>query len=327
MQRYTLANDKHAQKNGHENVLYAAYEGYAQGGLGDYIRSLLCLYVYGKQANLKVVPYISSSHPLRNCLECEQEVAKIKHKVRLTTHDTDVNWIFLELEKMQQLNEDFAVVSNVRFINCEELKPHLKLFRTECLKPKSIIESRIKDLFGQIMSEPLGSKGPERLEGPVDEYVCIHIRCGDKHIVRGGHCDTDVFGYDFEGIILPGIVETLTFFQKHYSNHLVFIISDNENLKLEIKDTFKDTNFHSQIDGKVVCFDTQINHTALEKNVTDEGCVDTVTEFFILSRSKCNVMFGYSGFSIWSSFIYEIPLFQLDKQEMILSPFNYLMHY
>jgi hypothetical protein len=57
----------------------------------------------------------------------------------------------------------------------------------------------------------------------------------------------------------------------------------------------------------------------------DAATMDTVAEFFMLAESCANVMLAYSGFAVWSSFIYQVPLYQWKNEEIV--PFDYVFPY
>jgi hypothetical protein len=44
-----------------------------------------------------------------------------------------------------------------------------------------------------------------------------------------------------------------------------------------------------------------------------------------LGESRANVMLAYSGFVIWPSFIYQVPLYQWKNQEIV--PFDWVFPY
>jgi len=143
-------------------------------------------------------------------------------------------------------------------------------------------------------------------------YVCIHLRCGDRHIVSGGHCHDERMGAE-ESVISPGVEAALDFLRDY---HLpICLITDNVVMRAHLKEKYQ-----------LLIFDTTVNHLAVPDQGTETGCLDTVAEFFLLGESAVNVMLTFSGFPIWSSFIYNVPLFEYQKDGTV-KPYSYILEY
>lgn len=273
--------------------IYAGYNGYSQGGFGDFIRSAFSLYVYCVKNNIDFGIYIPNN-PIQLGIECIRKKINVP-EIMLTCHQTDRNKIIPELDMLKKLNTDVIVYSNVLFINVLDLFTYRNDFIKNIIKTK-IVAERVTEIKNTYIKN--------------NEYVCLHIRCGDKYISTGGHCvGHQTENFDDSDNVFIKIEQCIKFLEKF--NLPICVISDNDKFKNILVEKYP-----------VVAFDTIINHVAIPHTGTDSGIIDTISEFFILSESKTNIMFSRSGFVLWSSSIYNVPLYEYTNSNIILYDYN-----
>ena len=76
----------------------------------------------------------------------------------------------------------------------------------------------------------------------------------------------------------------------------------------------------------ISCLNTKIHHTAIHTGYHTDiiGTIDSVSEFFIMGRSKKIVALSNSGFSFWSAFIHDVPLYKYSNNQLeIMNTINY----
>jgi hypothetical protein len=124
-------------------------------------------------------------------------------------------------------------------------------------------------------------------------YICIHLRCGDKYLEvkpLSGYCINDVRLKNIQEYIdkITNIVQE--------SNIPILFICDNNVVKNIIKQRF----------DNVIIINSQIIHVGYKYNNDsniDIGFQDTLVDFLLLMYSKINYALSYSGFSILSSML------------------------
>lgn len=270
--------------------IYIGYQGYSQGGFGDFIRSAFSLYVYCVKNNIGYDIYIPTN-PIKKCIECIRTKINIK-EIMLTCFQTNKTKIISELDTLRKSNSDIIVYSNILFINKSDLVEYRNDFIKNIIRTQ-IVETRIAEIRDMIKN---------------NRWVCLHIRCGDKHISSGGHCiNHQTMSLD-DMTIYTQISQCIEFLKKF--DVPICVISDSDKFKDILSKKFP-----------VVIFNTVINHVAIPHTGSDDGIVDTISEFFILSESKANIMFKYSGFVLWSSSLYSVPLYEYSDGNII--PYDY----
>lgn len=124
---------------------------------------------------------------------------------------------------------------------------------------------------------------------PSEDFSCVHLRCGDYFMpIINIQSDMRIDFSKLENKI-----------KKLEGNHVIF--SDSSQIK----------NFIKKIRSEWTILDTHIHHTAV--NGPYNGHLDSIAEFFIMGLSKKIIVFSNSGFSFWSSFIFDVPLFNDDN--------------
>jgi hypothetical protein len=128
----------------------------------------------------------------------------------------------------------------------------------------------------------------------LENYISIHVRLGDKYLEIPAHliqCITDVRPYDEDKISKC--------IEKNINTNIV-LFCDNLQYKQKMKEKYPFIHLT----------DFKIGHTALP-STTDENTIDTLAEFYLLSKSQKIFIANESGFPVMSSKFYNIPLLNI----------------
>jgi hypothetical protein len=274
-------------KNTLKSKIYIGYVGHLQGGFGDFMRSAFSLYAYCIKNNIDYDIYIPSN-PIQLGIKCIDKKINVP-EVMLTVHHTNRDKIVSKLDKLRTYNVPFVVYSNVLFTTVNDLMIYRENFAKNIVKTE-IVEKRITEIKNTYIKN--------------DQYVCLHIRCGDKHISTGGHCKGHTTRNFNDDSIFNKIEECINFLESFKLP--ICLITDSDKFRNTLSSKYS-----------LITFNTIINHVALPSNTTDNGVIDTISEFFILSESKTNIMFSHSGFVLWSSLLYNVPLYEYTSDELV----------
>jgi hypothetical protein len=288
-------------------TIYSSYT-YNAGGFGDFIRSLLAVFVYCKLNNIEHKLFIPN-HPLNTCFENCLTVLPEKHnnnnqqiiiKPFITTH----SWLMLrELEICKNHNPNYSIIiisNNFDFIDPYTLKKYTSEFK-DYFKFSKQVFSRVTNLYN--------------LENIKDkEYVSIQIRCGDKFMECSSQCIYDDIRVDPNNQELFDKLERSIKYLKTIfgPNILICLFTDVQSLKEKICKEYG-----------LIGFKTEIQHTASISN-NNNSYIDTVAEFELLGRSSTIIFFSNTGFAYWSAFINNVPLLICTETDIV--PFESLRY-
>lgn len=271
-------------------------------GLGDTIRSVFSFFVFCKMYDIPFLLYLKDSK-LKNYIYDSFE--KNKKLEELYLKDTDGNILSLDSDRipkteffidvndglnefLQDMREDtgsmYVVCSNLfDFVSFEVLSMYKKDF-LHFLQFKSNVLDKVNKLYGSFN----------------DDFTAIHVRCGDKYMSK-----INCFG---DSRLAPNkalnkINSVIKILKKKYGLE-VKIFTDN----YYIKNRFIQNTFN-----------TNIGHTVVTDN--EDEILDSIVEFVLLGLSAATVMMTNSGFSFWTSFIYDVPLYKYDDENDNISEF------
>lgn len=133
-------------------------------------------------------------------------------------------------------------------------------------------------------------KKEEKTEGK-KPYTVVHLRMGDKFIVaKHKDCPNDTRKYNEHHICSR--VEDLLAQEK-----TVLFLCDNAECKRRIKQKYANLSVTN----------SQIGHTSYAET-SEQQVVDTLAEFYLLTKAEHIIMASYSGFSWLASLFHRIPL-------------------
>lgn len=135
---------------------------------------------------------------------------------------------------------------------------------------------------------------------PKNDYICIHVRLGDKYLEIAPHRgfiywdDRNV--QDDEAKIRKIIASSSP------TSTPIYLLADNNAYKIKFKQQFEKLNI----------FTNQIFNISGSYNSPDydEGIKQAIVEFLFLTNAKQIHALTYSGFSLISSLIGQVPLFK-----------------
>jgi hypothetical protein len=128
----------------------------------------------------------------------------------------------------------------------------------------------------------------------VSNYISIHLRLGDKFLETDKTfviCKDDIRTYSEESL--------LNFIERNKDIPILFFC-DNNSYKLKIKNSY----------NNVMITQCNIGHTSL-LNTGEKQIMDTVTDFYLLSKSKSIYIASKSGFSFMASKFNNVPLIEI----------------
>jgi len=272
---------------------------YGHGGIGDMLRSMFSYFILSRiyeidyyldfsKTDLKYCfdnsfDYNSSDNIDSLVLSYNQ--IESKSNIKTTKY---INFILNTKNSIDIINVVYSNIFN--FVQPEALILYKKDF-LNFLRPSEAVKNRIKELL---------------LEAGLKEheYKSIHVRCGDQYM--------SCVNIPTDNRVSPGnsvsLIRNIVEHNKS-ENFQTVLFTDNESLK----------NHHEALGVKI--FKTNIIHNAIvpqlyseemrEKNKKDT--VDTVVEFFLMASSKSVMTLTDSGFSFWSTFFYNVPLYRYKE--------------
>ena len=257
---------------------------YGLGGLADFLRSVYAYYVY---CHLNEIPYFLyiENHPFSICFKMKEIPEEYKKDLNVFQ---DIGSSSSEKTKtiLNSIKKDNCIVfSNIfDFVSFEDLKK----YRNDFIKFLDLTEpvtSRINFLLNFYN---------------LNEFNSIHIRMGDQLMSQVNIAsDIRVRPSELQKKVLIAVE-----FLRPKSRPIV-LFTDNKELKNIL---IKDKTDKSSAD--IIVMKTQIHHTALQ-SVDIISTIDTIAEFFIMGLSNEIVTLSSSGFSFWSSFIFNRDLYQI----------------
>lgn len=279
------------------------------GGLGDLIRSMFAYFVFCKLNDIEYHVDFSETN-LHYCFDNKLPDKYKNYKEHKKNSDIQIfNQIgssaTLETRKILEYiknnkNKIVIIYSNIfDFVCFEELKEYTKDF-IDYLKFSNQVISRVNDLL-------------KESELALGSYATIHVRCGDAYMEKINiNSDTRI---TYNQAVMK-VDKIMSFLKKRYEEVPVLLLSDNVQLK----------NRNMILGTKIL--NTEIYHTTLVSisNKEIQGIVDAVAEFYIMGHSKCIVSVKDSGFSFWSSFLFDVPMYKLNEKDDIVK-FNYALKY
>ena len=237
------------------NYLKKCETGSLPPGLTDFLRGTIALYDFSKKYNYKL--YINkTSNPVfkyfENCEYYINDTDSIKGTFELLSQ-AKIDFTTHILEKLFQNGFNFSVITNclLKDIFVEEIDDDCREFILKILQPTKIINDKIEQIFNELQV--------------FEHYNAIHIRFGDTFL-----CDHKL-DYD----VLNKIDSTIkSIIEK--SDKPVVLISDSESMSKEL--VKNNHNLHYWDNRKI--------HIGYLFNYNEEAIVDTLVDFFILSKSK-----------------------------------------
>jgi hypothetical protein len=258
-------------------------------GFGDFIRGTIALYEYSKIYNFHL--YIDNSHPIFNYFCENKDIIKTNFKDNDTLEllpNMHYNIIDINLQNLFIKNKSFYVLTNAFYtkdenrmvVNFGEITKDCKQFLKNILSPNEVLNNSITNVYNNL--------GIDLQKG----YSIIHLRIGDNYLIN------NVFDEYTFNIINEKIHNLLEEHKNNNKNTQFILMTDAESMGIQFKLKNPSLFYWNNIK----------THFAVVNN--NQSIIDTLTDFFIMSKSNemfCYAFNGVSGFSKFISLIYDIP--------------------
>lgn len=255
--------DEFINNNGKFNKNIIFYFDIGLGGIGDYLKYFIYAFDYCliNKINFNFI----NKHKLNNYIICKYS------NWELTEYPIEKT---LRINKIHDLTEEF--VKNDTYQNYL-VYPVCMYGLDEYIICKQYI---LNDFF--YFSNEIIEYANKMFK--CKEYISVHLRLGDKYLETSRNyiqCIRDKRIFD---------ENKLNDFFIHNNLDNIYFFCDNNSFKKKIKNKFQNVNMTG----------LQIAHTSL-LNTNESQLLDTITEFYIMTNSKCIYMFSNSGFPIMAS--------------------------
>jgi hypothetical protein len=252
-------------------------------GLADYLRGTISLTQYCRQYNFKLL--INNSHPIFNYLEqnstlfTSEKHGKVYEAIPGSSHGsyTSINnslcKLFAKKESFSVLTNNFYYDSNNSFGNFSDLSTESKQILKSILVPNTELNTEIDNVYKYLGIDTSA------------KYTVIHIRCGDAFL-HNDHYDDQLF--------------------KKYDTNIKDIVTIQKDPIILITDSSIMGNYIKTKYNSILYWDSLKIHLGDLKNIRS-GVLDTLIDFFILTRSSAIYGTTGSGFSKAASVIFDIP--------------------
>jgi hypothetical protein len=249
-------------------------------GFADFLRGTIALYYFSKKYDYTLL--IDRSHPVFKYFKQHKHIfCNTDLKTEELLPPLSYEDIFLKLNEMFTRGKSFSVLTNSFYDsnngslnNFGEITKDCAEYMKELLSPSIEVETRINDVFSKIYKINTN-----------DSFKVIHLRFGDKFIHNNLY-DNELYNFYYNKISnLVNIDKTIKY----------VLISDSSLMANKLK---TDIN-------ELLYWDNSKIHLGDLINVSTSNMLDTVVDFFIISRSN-EIISNDSGFSRVSSVIYNI---------------------
>lgn len=251
-------------------------------GFGDFLRGTMTLHHFSHFYNYKLV--IDNSHPIFNYL-------KSKHIIKINTNQPVTELlpplsyldIYIMLNNLFTQKKAIRVMTNSFYdrnergdmLNFGALTDGCKQYMRELLVPSEYIIKKINSVY-----ELIGMNQSNR-------YSIIHMRIGDKCLNDSNHNLNNDLVHDVD-------------------NKVSNLINNNRGVQFVlITDSIQLGNYLKSRFSQLYYWENKKIHLGDLKNNND-GIADTLTDFFIISKSKKIYSLNESGFSTMPALIYDI---------------------
>ncbi len=269
----------HVWTNNCCNIKYNPNDTSSYWGIGDLLRGTIKLFQLQRYLKFQLIVDISL-HPISTFIENSTH----DYTSLIENNKNNISYYYIDTLQSylaETLNNDQIILltTNDKTIETLPITNSCKLFIKNMLKPKPEFQMYLDNIIDNL---------------PNKEYNIFHIRLGDNFLIKNNNCTIN-----FE-----------EFINKLISNNAInptkdIIITDNSQLKKYIKTR-----------NDLYTPDTNIKHIGVDTNL--ETIRDTLIELFIMQNAEQIKTFSIydwiSGFVVWISKIYDIPLISMKKK-------------
>jgi len=239
-------------------------------GIGDFIRGTVSLYKYAKEYSYKL--YLNSnSHPMFTYLENSMYTVKVSMDnveellPNVMSYDKMDNY----LKDKFLSNIPFSIITNSLYTG--EIPDDCKRFLKDIFRPNDILKKHIYNAYKEMNIDY--NKG----------YKAIHLRLGDRFLYEE---------LTFSPSMIDTIVSDIQAVLLHFPSDQFVLLSDSAIVARELKTRI----------SSLFYMDTTKTHLGSLNN--RDALVNTLVDYFILSKSQEIFVNTSSGFSLSISNIY-----------------------
>lgn len=271
-------------------------------GFGDFLRGTCALFLFCKWYDYTLK--IDNSHPIFKFFKPNKHIVK-NYDPNIVELIPDLHYqdIYIKLNDIFKKGQQFSILTT-SFYNMDDkgnvtnygpIDEDCKMFLRDILTPDNYLQDRIDSIYEYFCFDKN------------DEYYIIHARLGDHYLYNNdGHIDENLFNNIFNNINNE---------VNHYlkeKNKPIMLITDCRSLGIKLRDQPRDTRH------KFIYWDNAKAHLGDLRGGTAESIVDTLVDFFLISRAKQIYYLHDSGFSRICSLIYDIEYIRLSKEYSLL---------
>jgi len=237
------------------NYLNKCETGSLPPGLTDFLRGTIALYDFSKKYNYKLYINKTTNPVFKYFEDCEyyiNDTESIKGTFELLSQ-AKIEFTTHILEKLFQNGFNFSVITNclLKDIFAQEIDNDCRDFILKILQPTKIINDKLEYVLNILKIN--------------ESYNSIHIRFGDIFLCQN---ELDLSILNKIDNIIKSIIEK--------SDKPIILVTDSE---LMSKELVKNNN-------KLHYWDNKKIHIGFLFNYNEDAIIDTLVDFFILSKSK-----------------------------------------
>jgi hypothetical protein len=278
------------------NVYQLKYTNGPAQGLGDYIRGCFCLMQISSLLGLEFDMDLTN-HPMAKYLMQNDNSVKYNANYETIAKYENINYIPINSRVFTKDSIRFfsEFISKLNSLDCENFFTFcnsLPMFDNYQQIGRNFVRSKLvpNELMQQDIKLSLINLGLVSRQ-----FAVIHIRSGDKYMLKNNQLNPFVIK-KISGILAKNM--------KLGTKYL--ILSDNNQIKLLLKRIFP----------QVIIQMTNIVHLGESVDPSDQGVMETLLDFFIMSNAFQIISFSPynwgSGFSQWCATLHNIPYIQFQ---------------
>lgn len=250
-------------------------------GLADFLRGTIALYIFSKTYGYELS--IDGEHPLFNYLKPNKNIICNNSNYNTEEFLPPLSYadIYSKLSNIFKSERSFCVMTNSFYTLENESLSNFGVISEDCadfikdiLSPTPEVENQLKYIFNTIYKIRMN-----------DDFKVIHLRFGDIFIHNNVYNDS-LYSY--------------------YYNKILTLVNQTPDVKyILITDSSETANKLKTNIPELLYWDNTKIHMGDLKNIQSSNILDTITDFFTISRSN-EIISNGSGFSMVNSVIYNI---------------------
>jgi hypothetical protein len=249
-------------------------------GIADFLRGTVTLYYYSKQYDYDF--YLDGTHPLFYFLQPNTRIVKaFDPNIHELIPPLEYSDIDAKIKELFEKKENFTVLTNAFYLKHEgklynygPIRQDAREFLQDILKPNKVIQKKISFIFETVYKI-----------NPASKFRVIHLRFGDKFINTTETIPADIYLTHYIKVL-----NIISFFDEP-----CILMSDATMIAKKLKEDLP----------QLLYWDNHKIHLGSLEMDPSEGIIDTLVDFFIISKAK-EIYSVNSGFTKIIAEIYGI---------------------